>query len=52
MDIKTLGIIDGHLPPKVRSLVIEWASIHKEELENDWNLLVQHKPPLKITPLE
>jgi hypothetical protein len=30
IDIEHLGIIDGNLPPKVLSLVIEWASIHQK----------------------
>lgn len=32
IDIKTLEIIDGTLPKRVRNLVIEWAIEHREEL--------------------
>jgi len=34
--IDPLGILEGHLPPKALSLVMEWAAIHQKELMNDW----------------
>ena len=52
ISIKYLAILDGELPPKVLGLVIEWASIHKQELAEDWKraeALVELKP---IQPLE
>jgi hypothetical protein len=30
--IKNLGLIEGRLPAKVMSLVVEWAQVHQEEL--------------------
>lgn len=36
-DIKTLNLIDGNLPAKARLLVMEWATIHQQELLNIWN---------------
>lgn len=47
-----LRILKGNLPPRVIGLVIEWASIHKEELLKDWDLCVSEKPLNKISPLE
>ena len=32
VDIETLALIDGQLPPRARGLVIEWATIHQDEL--------------------
>lgn len=34
--IKDFGVIEGHLPPKALALVVEWASIHKDELMENW----------------
>ncbi len=31
IDIRTLGLLKGWLPPKAQSLVIEWAHTHREE---------------------
>lgn len=37
--IKGLGVIQGYLPPKALALVVEWASIHNEELMGNWKSL-------------
>lgn len=37
--IHTLGLIEGKMPPKVLSLVIEWASLHQAELLENWESL-------------
>ena len=51
IDIRTLRVIDGSLPPRVLGLVVEWASAHTEELMTDWEL-ARHKEPLnRISPL-
>jgi len=39
ISITGFGIIEGYLPPKALALVVEWASIHKEELEKNWRSL-------------
>jgi hypothetical protein len=52
IDIRTLGILKGWLPPKAQSLVIEWALAHQEELLDDWQLARDRKPLRSIEPLE
>jgi hypothetical protein len=39
ISIKDMGIIEGFLPPKALGLVVEWASIHKAELMENWKSL-------------
>ncbi len=34
--ISDFGIEAGYLPPKALSLVVEWASIHQEEIFKNW----------------
>jgi hypothetical protein len=34
--IETLGLMEGKIPPKVLSLVVEWAGLHQAELLNNW----------------
>jgi len=34
--IRTLGVMEGKLPARVLSLVVEWASLHQEELLANW----------------
>lgn len=52
IDIESLGIIRGYLPPKALGLVVEWAAMHNEELINDWKLAKENKTPNKIEPLK
>jgi hypothetical protein len=49
--IKELKMLEGKLPKRVISLVLEWAFIHREELLQDWELAVREKPLKKIKPL-
>ena len=49
--IKDLSIIGGSLPPRALGIVMEWASIHQEELLRNWELAVNCKPLKPIVPL-
>jgi hypothetical protein len=51
-DIRNLSIFSGALPPRVTGLVIEWASLHREELLADWERAQARKILKKIAPLE
>ena len=51
IDINGLKIREGSLPPRVLGLVIEWATIHKEELYEDWEFARDKKPLFSIAPL-
>jgi hypothetical protein len=31
-NIRTLAMTEGSLPPRARGLIIEWASLHQQEL--------------------
>ncbi len=44
INIDTLGIIRGHLPPRAMGLVMEWAAHHQEELKNEWKNAMILKP--------
>jgi hypothetical protein len=51
INIKDFSLIEGKLPPKALGLVVEWASIHQEELLKNWELGVEGKTFNKIEPL-
>ena len=51
IEIKTLAILEGELPPRVFGLALEWAGLHKEELLDDWNLIQKTGKFNKIQPL-
>ena len=50
--IEDLHMIDGNIGPRVRGLVVEWASRHQDELRRDWDLARRREPLFPITPLE
>ena len=52
IEIQSLTILAGRLPPCVLGLVIEWASQHQEELIMDSELARQHQQLKAIKPLE
>ena len=52
IEIQTLTVLAGKLPPRALGLVIEWASQHQEEFLMDWELARQHQQLKAIKPLE
>ena len=34
VDIATLGTIAGRIPPRAMALVVEWAQLHQNELQD------------------
>jgi hypothetical protein len=51
-DIQTLKIIAGKLPGRANALVLEWASIHREELMKNWEKTQTPERLDKIEPLD
>ena len=49
--IAELKLIEGSLPKRIISLVLEWAFEHRKELIEDWELAMAKKPLHKIPPL-
>ena len=43
VEIKTLNVITGDIPVKVRGLVEEWAELHRDELLQMWESIDFHK---------
>jgi len=50
--IETLALLQGKLSPRVLGMVIEWATIHQNDLLENWQLARQHAPLRKVEPLE
>jgi hypothetical protein len=50
-DIETLAIIAGRLPPRATGLVVEWATLHQNELRDAWRKAEALEPLPKIAPL-
>ncbi|MBU4273435.1 MAG: DUF4160 domain-containing protein [Planctomycetes bacterium] len=51
ISIETLEVIEGRLPRRALTLVLEWASEHRAELRENWRIVEAHGTPQKIEPL-
>jgi len=52
IEIDTLWVIAGKLPPRALGLVMEWAALHQKELILLWQNAREQKPLGKIEPLK
>ena len=52
IDIKTLQMLEGNLPRRALSLILDWAELHQAELLADWELCTKKQMPNKIEPLK
>ncbi|HNT76456.1 MAG TPA: DUF4160 domain-containing protein [Anaerolineae bacterium] len=50
--IDPIQILEGKLPHRAISMVIEWAALHQRELLNNWERLRRDQQAVKIEPLE
>ena len=51
INIKTLNVVEGDLPRRGLSLVLDWAELHQDELIRNWHLCESKNHPNKIQPL-
>ena len=52
INIETLEILKGKLPNRVLGLVLEWASLHRNDLRADWERARKGETLEPIQPLE
>lgn len=51
ISIEDLSVLDGKLSPRAMGLVIEWATLHQQELRQVWEQARAHEPLSRIEPL-
>jgi Domain of unknown function (DUF4160) len=49
--LDTMELDTGDLPRRALALVLEWATLHREELEENWRRAQSRQAPLPIQPL-
>jgi len=52
IEIETLDVYRGTLPRRALVLVLEWATMHRQELREDWQLTQSGERPRPIAALE
>ena len=50
--IEHLSVLHGSLSPRVLGLVIEWATLHREELTDRWQRAQRLLPLGRVDPLQ
>jgi hypothetical protein len=50
--IDPIGLLAGDFPPRALALVVEWATLHRAELLDNWRRLHADEQPRRIAPLE
>lgn len=51
VDIQTLSTISGRIQPRAMGLIVEWASMHQDELLANWDRASAGKRVERIAPL-
>jgi len=46
------GSVEGDFPKRALRLVLEWYSLHKDELSMNWQLCERKENPRPVEPLE
>jgi hypothetical protein len=49
--IETLAVLSGDLPARAMGLVVEWATLHRQELQTRWQHARALQPLNRIDPL-
>jgi len=52
VDINTMTVLAGRLPSRALGLVIEWTSMHQDELKREWEKARNMEALGKIPPLK
>jgi hypothetical protein len=47
-----IAVMEGTLPNRAASMVLEWAALHQRELAQNWTRLHQAQPAEGIEPLQ
>ncbi len=50
--ISPILVLEGDAPQRVKSMALEWAALHQQELMDDWERCRHAQRPLPIAPLE
>ena len=52
ISIRNFSVIEGQLSSRALGMVIEWASLHQDELMGNWKKAVENQSLVKIEPLK
>lgn len=50
--INPIAVLNGDISRRALSMVFEWAALHQQELQENWDRLQKEEPSVKIEPLD
>jgi hypothetical protein len=50
--VRTIEVLRGQLPRRAHAMVVEWTTIHRAELMDNWDRVCQGVPLRSIEPLD
>lgn len=50
--IRGPSVLSGSLPARALGMALEWAALHREELQENWDRMRDAQPPHKLPPLQ
>jgi hypothetical protein len=50
--IDPIAILNGRLPRRAVSMVVEWAALHQHDLMENWQRLKTQQTTIRIDPLD
>ena len=50
--IGQIGLLEGRMPRRAYSLVVEWTALHQDELAENWRRARRHAALQRIAPLD
>jgi hypothetical protein len=51
IELATLRVLGGSLPPRALRLIRQWAKLHADELAENWERAQQLEPLVPVDPL-
>lgn len=52
ISINPIAVLNGDISRRALSMVFEWAALHQQELQENWDRLQKEEPSVKIEPLD
>jgi uncharacterized protein DUF4160 len=46
------GVVDGRFPRRALAILLEWYTLHRDELRDNWERSRARRPLIPIDPLE
>lgn len=50
--IDPVALMQGQMPSRASAMILQWATLHRQELLENWEILRNNRVPVKVAPLD